>query len=140
MSESENVRIFPKTENVRIWKCQNLSKTENVRTVTFQTGKYWWKYGYDCPLNVPICYTIFWIWQLKQTMFIICLIPFFRHFVSIYMKKEKTKNCYIFMFIGRTRGQGIIRIVVVLFVVAKKFWLSHFWNIFKVNKAQILTF
>ena len=47
-----------------------------------------------------------------------------------------------FTSVGKTRGQGIIRIVVVLIVVvvATFFLHSHFWKIFKVNKAQILTY
>ena len=40
----------------------------------------------------------------------------------------------VFTFVGTTRGQGIIRIVVVLVVVAK---FPIFWKIFKVNKALL---
>ena len=46
-----------------------------------------------------------------------------------------------FTSVGTTRGQGIIKVVVVVLVVVATFSeIIIFWNIFKVNKAQILTF
>ena len=52
--------------------------------------------------------------------------------------KLKITNLFIFTSFGTTRGQGIIRVVVALVVVTFFSDIHIFWNIFKVNKAQIL--
>ena len=60
-------------------------------------------------------------------------------YFSYFFKKFSAS---FFTSVGTTRGQGIIRVavVIVVVVVATFLWHSHFWKILKVNKAQILTF